>query len=59
MVTMMTAKVFEWASFMQAIDMFSEDFMENGRNDEIKDASQGNKKKDGDYHLYYNDCRRR
>ena len=29
-------KTDKWSSFMKAIDMFSEDFMSGGRNDEMK-----------------------
>lgn len=35
-IVMLMPKTNKWNSFMQAIDMFSEDFMENGRSDEIK-----------------------
>ncbi|MGN0483750.1 MAG: antitoxin [Lachnospiraceae bacterium] len=34
-IVILMPKTNKWTSFMQAIDMFSEDFMENGRNDEI------------------------
>jgi virulence-associated protein VagC len=37
MMSMMTAKTDEWESLMQAIDMFSEDFMEEGR---VEDTPQ-------------------
>lgn len=35
-VVMLMPKTNKWNSFMQAIDMFSEDFMEDARNDGIK-----------------------
>lgn len=35
-IVLLMPKTNKWSSFMQAIDMFSEDFMENGRNDEMK-----------------------
>lgn len=35
-IVMLVPKTNKWDSFMQAIDMFSNDFMENGRADEIK-----------------------
>lgn len=35
-IVMLVPKTNKWDSFMQAIDMFSDDFMENGRTDEIK-----------------------
>ncbi len=37
-IVLLIPKTNKWNSFMQAIDMFSEDFMENGRDAEI---SQG------------------
>jgi antitoxin VapB len=33
-VVMLMPKTNKWNSFMQAVDMFSEDFMEDGRTDE-------------------------
>lgn len=35
-IVMLVPKTNKWDSFMQAIDMFSNDFMENGRADERK-----------------------
>lgn len=35
-IVMLVPKTNKWDSFMQAIDMFSDDFMENDRADEIK-----------------------
>lgn len=35
-IVMLVPKTNKWDSFMQAIDMFSDDFMENGRADERK-----------------------
>lgn len=35
-IVMLIPKNEKWKSFMQAIDMFSEDFLEDGRGEEIK-----------------------
>ncbi len=35
-IVMLMPKTNKWNSFMQAIDMFSEDFMKDGRTDEIR-----------------------
>ena len=35
-IVMLMPKTNKWASFMQAIDLFSEDFLEDGRMDEIR-----------------------
>ncbi len=32
-IVLLMPKTNKWSSFMQAIDMFSDDFMENGRDD--------------------------
>ncbi|WP_443598237.1 type II toxin-antitoxin system antitoxin VapB [Agathobacter sp.] len=32
-IVLLVPKTNKWSSFMQAIDMFSDDFMENGRDD--------------------------
>ena len=34
-IVMLLPKNSKWDSFMKAIDMFSEDFMENGRSDDM------------------------
>lgn len=34
-IVILTPKTNKWNSFMQAVDMFSEDFMEDGRIDEL------------------------
>lgn len=34
-IVILTPKTNKWNSFMQAVDMFSEDFMEDGRTDEL------------------------
>ena len=34
-IVMLLPKNSKWDSFMEAIDMFSEDFMENGRADDV------------------------
>ena len=34
-IVMLTPKTNKWSSFMQAVDMFSDDFMETGRNCEL------------------------
>lgn len=34
-IVMLLPKNSKWDSFMEAIDMFSEDFMENGRSDDM------------------------
>ena len=39
-IVMLMPKTNTWNSFMQAVDMFSEDFMENGRSDEIKEERE-------------------
>lgn len=35
-IVMLIPKTNRWNSFMQAIDMFSEDFMKDGRNAEVR-----------------------
>ncbi len=35
-IVMLMPKTNKWASFMQAIDLFSEDFLEDGRMDEMR-----------------------
>lgn len=35
-IVMLMPKTNKWNSFMQAVDMFSEDFMKDGRSDEQK-----------------------
>lgn len=35
-IVMLMPKTNKWDSFMQAIDLFSEDFLEDGRMDEIR-----------------------
>ena len=35
-IVLLMPKTNKWSSFMQAIDMFSEDFMSDERNDEMK-----------------------
>lgn len=35
-IVMLMPKTNQWNSFMQAIDMFSEDFMDGGRPDEMR-----------------------
>lgn len=40
-IVMLTPKTNKWNSFMQAIDMFSEDYMENGRADEAIQEREG------------------
>lgn len=35
-IVILVPKTNKWGSFMQAIDMFSEDFMDDGRADEMK-----------------------
>ena len=35
-IVLLMPKTNKWSSFMQAIDMFSEDFMEDGRCDNLK-----------------------
>lgn len=40
-IVMLVPKTSKWDSFMQAIDMFSEDFMDGGRAGEIKQEREG------------------
>ena len=40
-IVMLTPKTNKWNSFMQATDMFSEDYMENGRADEAIQEREG------------------
>lgn len=40
-IVMLMPKSNKWNSFMQAIDMFSEDYMENGRADEAIQEREG------------------
>lgn len=40
-IVMLMPKTNKWNSFMQAIDMFSEDYMENGRADEAIQEREG------------------
>lgn len=40
-IVLLMPKTNKWNTFMQAIDMFSEDFMEEGRNDSIKQEREG------------------
>ncbi|MCQ2514810.1 MAG: antitoxin [Ruminococcus sp.] len=40
-IVLLIPKTNKWNAFMQAIDMFSEDFMEEGRNDSIKQEREG------------------
>ena len=40
-IVMLTPKTNKWNSFMQATDMFSEDYMENGRADEEIQEREG------------------
>ena len=35
-IVILMPKTKKWSSFMQAIDMFSDDFMQDGRNDSFK-----------------------
>ena len=35
-IIMLMPKTNKWSSFMQAVDMFSDDFMETGRNCELR-----------------------
>ena len=35
-IVILMPKTNKWSSFMQAIDMFSDDFMQDGRDDSIK-----------------------
>lgn len=40
-IVMLVPKTSKWDSFMQAIDMFSEDFMDGGRTDGIRQEREG------------------
>lgn len=40
-IVMLVPKTSKWDSFMQAIDMFSEDFMDGGRIDGIRQEREG------------------
>lgn len=40
-IVLLMPKTNKWNTFMQAIDMFSDDFMEEGRNDSIKQEREG------------------